>query len=292
MATDLYAHDSSFAATVDTVLDLFDDAELRADWLSERPRVPIGDVTRAQPLLFTMDYALARLVLDRGVRPAALLGHSVGELVAAVLAEVFSLQDAVAIMRDRVRRLADGPRGGTLTVAAGVQEIRPILGKHPEVAIAAVNAPRQTAIAGLDTPLRAAEAELRAAGFTVLPVAARTAFHSPALAPLLEGLSPYESCARGDPRIPLWSSATTHPLDAAAVRDDAMWARQPMAPVLFWAALDRLVTTNGPVHLVDVGPGQGLATVARRHPDVQRGHSTVTALLPARRGVRVRRLTR
>ncbi|PRH80473.1 polyketide synthase [Streptomyces solincola] len=281
MAAGLYRHDPVFTETVDDVLERFGDAErMRADWLSERPSTPVDDVALAQPLLFTTGYALGRMLLDGGVRPAALLGHSVGELVAATLAGVFDLGDAVTLMRDRVARLRATPPGGMLTVSATAHDLAPVLARHPQVAVGAVNAPRQIALAGLDGPLEAAERDLRAAGFTVRRVAATTAFHSPVLAPLFTDPRPLPDFRLGRPRIPLWSAFTTEPVTAP---DPAMWADQPAAPVLFWPTLDKLLRT-GRYLLADVGPGQGLATPARRHPEVQAGRSAVTALLPARPG--------
>ncbi|MFA7761408.1 acyltransferase domain-containing protein [Streptomyces sp. NRRL S-448] len=281
MAAGLYGHDPVFSATVDDVLERFGDADrLRSDWLSERPSVHIDDVRLAQPLLFTIGYALGRMLLSQGVRPAALLGHSVGELVAATLAEVFSLGDAVTLMRDRVDRLQATPPGGMLTVSAAEHELAPVLARHPDVAVGAVNAPRQIALAALDGPLRAVEEELRAAGFTARRVAATTAFHSPVLAPLFTDPQPLSGFSLGSPRIPLWSAFTTEPVGSP---DPGLWSDQPAAPVLFWPTLDKLLG-SGRYLLADVGPGQGLATLARRHPEVQAGHSAVTALLPARPG--------
>ncbi|MFF5103881.1 acyltransferase domain-containing protein [Streptomyces sp. NPDC000134] len=281
MAAGLYAHDPVFTDTVDEVLEHFGDAgRMRADWLSERPSVPVDDVRLAQPLLFTVGYALGRMLLSRGARPAALLGHSVGELVAATLAGVFDLGDAVTLMRDRVARLAATPPGGMLTVAAAEHDVAPVLARHPDVAVGAVNAPRQIALAALDGPLLAVEEDLRAAGFTVRRVAATTAFHSPVLAPLFTGPRPLSEFRLSSPRLPLWSAFTAGPVGSP---DPGMWAAQPAAPVLFWPALDKLLGT-GAYLLADVGPGQGLATLARRHPEVRAGRSAVTALLPARPG--------
>ncbi|MGH3706722.1 MAG: acyltransferase domain-containing protein [Pseudonocardiaceae bacterium] len=285
MAAGLYGVEPVFSRTIDTVLDLFgDDRGLREAWLSDEPRVPLDDVTRAQPLLFTVGYALGCMVLHWGVRPAALLGHSVGELVAATLAGVFDLEDAVALMRDRVARLATTPPGGMLTVSASESDLHPVLSHHPKVAIGAVNAPRQTVLTGFDAPLRAISAELDITGFTVLPVAARNAFHSPALAPLFKDPGPLDDYVLRSPRIPLWSTFAVDRLDGETARNPVLWANQLIAPVLFWPTLDKLLN-SGHYLLADVGPGQGLAMVARRHSEVKLTHSAVTALLPARSGI-------
>ncbi|MFE1951198.1 acyltransferase domain-containing protein [Streptomyces sp. NPDC059524] len=282
MAAGLYGHDEVFTDAVDEALVLFGNAdELRSDWLAQHPAVPVDDVRRAQPLLFALGHALGRTVLSWGVRPVALLGHSVGELVAATLAGVFSLPEAVAIMRDRVDRIAPTPAGGLLTVAGTPEDVRPYLARHPEIAVGALNAPRQTVLAGHTAPLRAISAELREAGITILPVAAHHPFHSPVLAPHFADLTLYRNVTAHPPAIPLWSAFTGGPLDARSVRDPALWASHPVAPVLFWPTLDRLLAT-GPHLLIEAGPGQGLTTLARRHPDVKRGHSEAVALLPVR----------
>lgn len=284
MAAGLYGADPVFSATVDRVLELFaDDGRLRDTWLAADPGPELHHVTRAQPLLFTIGYALGRMVLSWGVRPAALLGHSVGELVAATLAGIFELPDAVAVMRDRVERLAATPAGGMVTVAATEPEIRTVLSRHPAVAVGAVNAPRQTVLAGFREPIEEVSRDLRAGGFTVLSVAATSAFHSPALLPLFSDPGPLGAIALHPPRIPMWSAFTVGEVAGAAVQDRPMWATQPVAPVWFWPTLDKLLR-SGRYFVTEVGPGQSLATVARRHPEVKRGTSAVGALLPVRPG--------
>ncbi|MFJ8078092.1 acyltransferase domain-containing protein [Streptomyces sp. NPDC096176] len=282
MAAGLYDSDPVFTDAVDRCLALFGGGEeLRADWLGDHPTIGIDDVRRAQPLLFTLDYALGRMILSWGVRPAALLGHSVGELAAATLAGVFSLQDAVAVMRDRVARIAPTDPGGLLTVAGTPDDVRPFLARHPQIAIGALNAPRQTVLAGLTGPLHAIAADLRRAGITTLPVAAHHPFHSPVLAPLFQDLTLYRRITARPPRIPLWSAFTRTRLEADTVADPALWASHPVAPVHFWPTLDKLLSTGRHL-LVETGPGKGLTTLACRHPAVRLGHHTTTALLPAR----------
>ncbi|MFD4374991.1 acyltransferase domain-containing protein [Streptomyces sp. NPDC058486] len=251
---------------------------LREDWLGNRDPAVADHVTRSQPLLFAVDYALGRLVLDWGVRPVALLGHSIGEVAAAVLAGVFTLRDAAALVHDRVARLADAPPGGMVAVAASPEELAPLLGGG--VVVAAVNAVRQTVLAGLAGPLRATTGELRAAGFVVRPVAASTAFHSPALAPAMEGAEDrIATLPVGEPAIPVMSGYTARYLTAAEAKEPGFWSRQPLDPVLFWPALDALLDGRDLV-LVEAGPGQGLSQLARRHPAVRSGRSAAVPLLP------------
>ncbi|MFJ9109792.1 acyltransferase domain-containing protein [Streptomyces sp. NPDC102283] len=282
MGTGLYRDEPDFAAAADEVfraMGATGDA-LRADWLAGRPAVPMDHVTRSQPLLFTLDYALGRVLLARGVRCHALLGHSIGEVAAATLAGVFALDDAVRLVLDRVADLTSAPAGGMLAVAASVAELAGRL--PPGVDVGAVNAPRQTVVAGPADALARAAAELRGAGFVCADVPSRTPFHSAVLEPVVRtGLRALSGTRLGPPRIPMVSGYTAARLDMPTVTDPAYWARHPVDPVMFWPALETALAP-GVRLLVECGPGQGLITLARRHPAVRSGQVEVLALLGPR----------
>ena len=142
MAAGIYGSEPVFSATMDEVLGCFGASGqlLRADWLADDPDISIDEVSRAQPLLFAVDYALGRMVLSWGCRPAALIGHSVGEIAAATLAGAFRLADAVDLLRDRVAQAENAPAGGMLAVAASVAQVSPYLADG--VVVGAVNGPR------------------------------------------------------------------------------------------------------------------------------------------------------
>jgi len=287
MGAGLYRQQPVFTAALDLVLDLYgrDGPAIKDDWLSPSPALDLDDVRRAQPLLFAVDWALGRMVLAWGVRPAALLGHSVGEVAAAALAGVFGVADAVTMMRDRIGRLTGQPAGGMLAVAAGAEEVRPYLDRADgEVVVGAVNAPRQVMLAGLDEPLRRVEDALRAGGYGCRRARATTAFHSPAIAAALTGSRDVMAgLGLHPPTVPLFSGYTGGLLAAATATDPAFWADQPAQPVLFGPALDALLAGDDYL-MVEAGPSESLAALARRHPRVRSGAAGVTALLPARPG--------
>lgn len=143
MGVGLYHAHSGFRTRMDEALELWraQGFDLRADWLAARRGTETDSLGTAQPLLFSLDWAVGRTVLDVGVRPAALLGHSVGEVAAATLAGVFDLADAVSLMADRIAHLDGTPPGGMLAVQAGPDEVAPYT--TDEVVVGAVNAPRQ-----------------------------------------------------------------------------------------------------------------------------------------------------
>lgn len=284
MGVDLYHGEEVFAAAVEEVLASWGRAgdEVRADWLSDRPQVPIDHVTRAQPLLFAITYALYRVLDASRIRPAALLGHSMGEVVAAVIAGILTLEDAAALVMDRVQRVLAAPPGGMAAVSATPEELAPLLGDG--VAVGGVNAPRQTVLAGPDEALDTVLAKLAAQDITARRIPSSTAFHSPVLNEALTGAEDaLDRTALNPPRIPVYSGYTAAPLTPEGAVSRAFWAGQAAAPVMFWPALRRLLQ-DGPFVLVETGPGQGLTQIARRHPSVRSGESAVVPLLSARPG--------
>ncbi|MFB7939670.1 acyltransferase domain-containing protein [Streptomyces sp. NPDC056049] len=282
MAAGLYGRDPVFTAAFDSVLDLMgaEGDHIRADWRSDHPRVAIDDVRRAQPLLFAVDYALGRLVISWGIEPAAVVGHSAGELVAAVIGGVVSLADGVAMMAARVHEAVKIPPGGMLAVAASVEQLRPYL--TDEVVIAAVNAGQQTMLAGASAPLAAAEARLRGDGHTVVAVPATSPFHSPAMEPASEAVqSAYGGLRMRAPDLVLYSGYTGGLMSEADAVSPRFWARQITDTVLFMPALDELLAADDMV-LVEAGPRQTLTAFARRHRALRLGASLAVPLLPAR----------
>ncbi|WP_329277685.1 acyltransferase domain-containing protein [Streptomyces sp. NBC_01451] len=282
MAAGLYGHEAVFTDAVDSVLARLgaEGEAARNDWLAERPAVPMEADIRSAPLLFAVDYAMGRLVESWGVRPAAYLGHSMGEFAAAVLAGVFRLDDAVRLLWERVLRQRSTPAGGMLAVAAAREELAGYLGAG--VVVGAVNAPRHTVLSGPAAPLDTVARRLTADGRTFRRLATRTPYHSPVLAPLVaETEALIEGLPLAPPRTTLYSAYTTRPLGAREATGAAFWAGQPTAPVLFWPTLER-VLDDGDRLLVEAGPAQSLAVIARGHRAVRSGRSAVVATLPPR----------
>jgi [acyl-carrier-protein] S-malonyltransferase len=280
MLTGLAAADPRFRRDVDRVLDTWGEEgrAIRSDWLAARPRVELDDARRAQPLLFTLGVALGAAVLRWGVEPAEVLGHSAGELVAAALTGVLAPEAAARMVRDRVAAAVDVPAGGMLAVAASVAELAPHL--TGGVGVAAVNAARQTMLAGPTDELAAVAAVLAGHDLVARAVPATTPFHSAAMEPAVERLlrdaAPPEP---GTPWCTLVSGYTAAPLRPEDARCPRFWARQLADTVRFGPALDTLLA-RGDRMLLETGPGQVLSAFARRHRSVRSGRSTVVSLAP------------
>ncbi|MGP3691437.1 acyltransferase domain-containing protein [Streptomyces sp. IBSNAI002] len=287
MATGLYREEPVFRAAVDEVLGAWgaEGEAIRADWLGSaaRPGIPIDDGRRAQPLLFAVDHGLGRLLLSWGVTPAEALGHSAGEVVAATLAGVFTVAEAVALVRGRVRAAARIPPGGMLAVAASADELGPYL--SGQVAVAAVNAVRRTMLAGPRAELAVVAARLASDGVTLRPVPATTPFHSPAMEPAVAAAELAFDARPRPPRFPVRSGYTGRLLTAEEAGSARFWARQMADPVRFGPALTALLGAGDRL-LVECGPGRVLSSLAVRQRAVRGGGSAVLSMLPGDRAER------
>ncbi|KXO89982.1 polyketide synthase [Tsukamurella pulmonis] len=272
MARGLYDAEPVFAQNVDRCAAGFDAAlgiDLKALLFGGRSR-ELERTDRSQPALFTVEYALARLLEARGVVPSILVGHSIGEYVAATLAGVFDLPTALTVVAERGRVMQAAPRGVMLAVPLGEKEIAPYLGS--EIDVATVNEPGGCVVAGTEDAIADLTAKLAADTITARRVRTSHAFHSrlmePAAAQFAEFLAGVEL---REPRIPMASNVTGTLMSAAEATDPATWSRQMRATVRFADELDTVLAEPHRV-LVEVGPGGTLTSAAKRHPGFGDGH--------------------
>lgn len=283
MAAGLYDIEPVFTAAMDALFTAMgaEGRRVRADWLDPYPRVSLDDASRAQPLLFAVDYALADSLRSAGLAPSRLLGHSIGELAAAALADVFDLPAAGQMLLARSAAMAQTQPGGMLAVAASAAEVAGLLATCRAgdlVAVAAVNAPRQTVLAGPTDALAATAVRLTAAGLAARPVRARQGFHSPVAATALPALRrAFTRLTLRAPKTPIFSSRTGRLVSPTEATSPAFWADQLATPVLFWPALGAALD-GPPCTVIGAGPARELAVLARRHPAARRGRVRVVEL--------------
>jgi len=279
MGVQLYGREPVFTSTMDGFFAEYG-PDLKDEWLTASPRLPIGAAERGQPLLFAVDYAMSATITAWGTTPAALIGHSVGEFAAATVAGVVGVDEAARHLAARTTLYREAEPGGLLAVAASRDAIAGHL--PPGVTIGVANGPRQTMVAGPEAALQRAEKQLRAEGYRPVRADIPVPFHSPAMAGVAEQCAKaLRDVALRPPRIPLYSTRTGRPLTPDEAVDPEFWAGQLTTPVLFGDALDRLLA-DGDFLLVEVGPGRALTTVARQHPAVRAGRSAAVSALPAR----------
>jgi acyl transferase domain-containing protein len=215
----------------------------------------------AQPALFAVEYALAQGLLARGLTPAAMLGHSLGEYVAATLAGVFTLPAALRLMQRRGALCASVPNGAMLAVALGVDALRARL--PASLDLAAMNAPEQTVVAGAEADIAAFEARLGQEGIGARRLDTSAAFHSRLLDGVLADFRAavvVASPARVE-GLRVVSTCTGQWLGADEAASPDYWVRHLRDPVRF---VDALATAekNGRSLLIEVGPGRTLSRFA------------------------------
>ncbi|MDP3239511.1 MAG: aminotransferase class III-fold pyridoxal phosphate-dependent enzyme, partial [Reyranella sp.] len=224
------------------------------------PEATAGDATlHAQPGLFIFEYALARLYMSWGLEPDTMVGHSVGEFVAACLSGVFTFEEGCRLVSERARAMQAMPPGAMLAVRLPEAELRAELGDALD--LAAINAPQLVVAAGPKADIDALNARLTARGVMCRPLAVSHAFHSRALDPALPAIERAAAAvALQAPQRAFASSVTGGWASAAQATDPGYWARHGREPVRFADAL--ATVAHDQPFLLEVGPGRNLAGLA------------------------------
>lgn len=229
----------------------------------------------AQAFLFSFELALAQLWIHWGVRPEAMLGHSLGELVAACLAGVFREQEALVLVAERGRLMEELAPGAMLAVALSEADLDTRL--RPGLELAAVNGPRSVVVCGPLPEIAALETELAGEEISSRRLAVNRAFHSTMVEPLIE---PFCDLVAGlelrAPKIPFLSNLTGTWITEEQATEPSYWGRQLRSPVRFAAGLEELWRKPQRI-LLQVGSGQTLSRLARRHPEWEPGRVVLSS---------------
>jgi acyl transferase domain-containing protein/D-arabinose 1-dehydrogenase-like Zn-dependent alcohol dehydrogenase/acyl carrier protein len=219
------------------------------------PRNLLEETRYAQPALFAVEYALAELWRAWGVEPAVLLGHSLGELVAACIGGVFSLEDGLRLVAERGRLMQDAPPGAMAAVFASEAVVNAALADvRDRVSIGALNGPAETVIAGDQSGVSLVLERLQASGIRTRTLPGSLAFHSPLMATAQSQFAAVAaSVTYGPARLGVISNLTGRLADADELSRPNYWTRQIGAPVRFAAGLEALRSLDVSV-LVEIGP--------------------------------------
>ena len=231
--------------------------------------------------LFTVEYALAQLLAQRGVTPDLLIGYSLGEYVAACLAGVFELEDALWVVARRARLIEAAPEGRMLAAAADAARVEAVLeGCDARVDVAALNGPAMTVLSGTPEAVEALAARLAEHGIAARPLRSAHAFHSSLLTGARAGLAEViASVPRHAPATPIVSNVTGETLTAEQAQDPGYWAEHLCRPVRFADAV-RTAAAQGVDAFVELGAGQTLGGLLRQNTGPQAA-AAVLGTLPA-----------
>jgi FkbM family methyltransferase len=220
----------------------------------------LNQTSIAQPAIFTVEYALAQLLISWGIRPQATIGYSIGEYVAACLAEVLSLEEAITLVAKRAKTIQELPGGSMLAVPLSEKEVQPFINEN--LSLSAINGASLCAIAGTTDAIEELERLLIEKGLACRRIVTSHAFHSymmEAIAPSLREL--VKTFNLKPPKIPYLSNVTGTWITAAQATDPDYWVKHLCQPVRFAEGIQELWKKQHPI-LLEVGPGQTLCSLA------------------------------
>ena len=217
----------------------------------------------AQAALFVIEYALAQLWMAWGVHPEAMIGHSIGEYVAATLAGVFSLEDALMLVAIRGRLMQQLPSGEMLSVQLPEQEIQPLLNR--ELSLAASNGPSYCVVSGATESIAQLHQQLEAKGVGCRRLHTSHAFHSPMMEPILQPfIDQLQKLQLHPPKIEFMSNVSGTWVRVAEATDPKYWVKHLRQTVRFSEGITELLKIQQRIFL-EVGPGRTLSTFVKQH---------------------------
>lgn len=233
----------------------------------------------AQPALFAVQYSMARLWQSLGVEPQAMVCHSLGEYVAACIAGVISLEDAISLVAARAKLVAALPRASMLSVLLSEQELQALL--PADVFLSLINGPKLCVVAGPPAAIDELERALAARDVIAVRVRNSHAFHSSLMQPIAAEFAAHVAkVPLSAPKIPYTSNVTGAWITPEDVSDPQYWVKHLTCTARFNDALRHLWELKDPV-LIECGPGRTLAVLAGQHPDRQIAAAR-RAILPIR----------
>ncbi|MBW8687217.1 non-ribosomal peptide synthetase/type I polyketide synthase [Chitinophaga rhizophila] len=282
MCRDLYQKEPAFKGKVDECLQIaaqFTNVDLHSILFpNDINGNDIKETEYAQPLLFIISYALAQQLIHWGIRPASMIGHSIGEYVAAALSGVLSLTDAIRIVIRRGQLMSEAEKGAMLSLSMSEQQVRELLQYHNDLEIAVINSASSVVVSGTENAIREFEADLTKAGRQAKRLHTSHAFHSK----LMEGVlaefeKEFKNVTFGTPSIPYISNVTGQPVTFEQISRPGYWSQHLRSTVQFSAGIDYLLE-KGPAVLVEVGPGRSLCNYVQESLSMQPVHRVVNTV--------------
>ncbi|MBU3916861.1 type I polyketide synthase, partial [bacterium] len=286
MAKELYLREPIFKKEMDTCFNFLleqQNLDIKSVIFPEggdlqNTKADINESLYTQPILFSFEYALAKLWMAFGVQPLSMIGHSIGEYTAACISGVFSLEDALLLVGERGRLIQALPHGDMLSVRMPEKEIRPFL--NDRLSIAAVNTPNRCVISGDSEAIGYLKAQLEELKKDCGILHTSHAFHSHMLDSILEPFREVISkLAFNAPQIPYISNVTGDWIRKDQAIDPDYWVSHLRGTVQFSKGITRLLQ-NPTVVLLEVGPGRVLRTLSAQNLEKAKAHVVVSSVCP------------
>lgn len=241
----------------------------------------INQTLYTQPALFTLEYAMAQLWMSWGITPSVLMGHSIGEIVAATIAGLFTLEDATRLVAARARLMQSvSAPGGMIAVRASHTRVAPALQHHADVSFGAINAPEQCVVSGGRDSLARISDTLKAQGIDTKPLPVSHAFHSPLMAEVFDAFRQELAHIQfHEPSLSFISNLTGDVARFEDVGTPAYWVRHIGEPVNFAAGMTS-VFQRGKQVFIEVGPSGALSSLGKQFEGANQ-HLWLVSLNPA-----------
>jgi phthiocerol/phenolphthiocerol synthesis type-I polyketide synthase E len=258
MGQELYARWDEFRALYDRCSELFAaQGVLDPRRMLQDASLDASDTMHLQPYLFTLEYSLGQFLMGLGLVPDVLMGHSLGEYVAAALAGVFSLEDAVKVVAQRARIMSRAPRGAMLAVFCREEELTPYLG--PKLSLAVVNGAKNCVAGGTEEDIAALRETLSKTGLGSVVLKTSHAFHSHLMTAAAEELkAAFASVRLNPPQKKIISNLDGRWDQPERFTSPDYWARHLRQPVRFHEGLQTLMSAADSTVMLEVGPGQSI----------------------------------
>ncbi|MEM8676958.1 MAG: SDR family NAD(P)-dependent oxidoreductase [Cyanobacteria bacterium P01_G01_bin.67] len=275
MAREIYHSEATFTEQIDICCELLQ-PQLKLDLRQLLYPTEADEDTAAQqlqqtaitqPALFTIEYALAKLWMSWGVHPVAMIGHSIGEYVAATLAGVFSLEEALTLVTARGQLMQQLSSGSMLAIPLSELEVQPYLGSGLSVAV--INSSSSCVVSGTTEAVEALQNKLATLEVDCRLLRTSHAFHSPMMEPILEPFRErVAQVSLKPPQIPYISNVTGTWITPQEATSSDYWSNHIRKTVRFESGLQELFKKPIQV-LLEVGPGRTLSKLAQRHQQKQ-----------------------
>ncbi len=272
MAQELYATQPRFQAEIDRCCQLLQPLmglDLREilyplDAAVGEATAQLKQTAITQPALFTIEYALAQLWISWNIQPVAAIGHSIGEYVAACIAGVFSLEDALSLVAKRGKLMQQMPPGAMVAVPLTEAELQPFL--NPELSLALINGPGNCVISGPVEAIHRLQQQLSDRAIECRTLHTSHAFHSSMMDPMLPAFTAaVQQVTLNPPQLPYISNITGTWITPEQATNPDYWAQHLRQTVRFAEGLTTLFKQSD-WSLLEIGPGRSLTTLAKRHP--------------------------
>ncbi|MCU0290142.1 MAG: acyltransferase domain-containing protein, partial [Acidobacteria bacterium] len=244
--------------------------------------IDVNNIEIAQLVVFLLEYALAKLIMNLGIKPRAMIGYSLGEYTAACLSGVFSLEDALKIIIKRGQLISKLPTGTMLSVPMQSQELIPLLGK--EISLAIDNG-FSCIVAGPDQHINAFQQKLKENRHLCMKLNNSHAVHSMMMEPILNEFAGYvRTITLNKPQIPYISNVTGQWITVQDAMDPGYWSRHLAQTVRFSEGIDLLRMEPNPI-FIEIGPGRDLTTLLVRYKEKDQGLQAVNLIKMAQQDI-------